>query len=230
MSLSVGACWCTHFSGVSGLLWYRRLRYAYRAPAFFIDRMIGRGAGIEFLRFDDKVSAADLDGASSQLATDVDILYVSSHGATDSSGYRVVLHSGEWRPVLGGLGHENPAVIVFDTCDLVDLSDPTWASLWEHSTVGKALRIVLGFSSPATVSQATSIRGLAFVDNLERGDTFADAWMGAIYSTRYQGTDIPVVLGFGDDQHDAHSALNNASLSAMPGPRMQTIPTVVRYP
>ncbi len=51
--LSIGVGWSSHFmrSGLKSLL-YRKLRYAYRAPAFFAEAMLADNADIKFLRFD----------------------------------------------------------------------------------------------------------------------------------------------------------------------------------
>ncbi|MEA2233091.1 MAG: hypothetical protein QOD83_2907 [Solirubrobacteraceae bacterium] len=230
VQVTVGALWCTHYSGSVRALKYRRLRYAYRAPAFFADESLRSGMSVEFLRFDADFETRDVDGSTSALAETVDIVYVSCHGTTGNHGYSAILCSSDWLPAAAGTGASRPVVIVFDTCDLIDLGDPAWRRHWQVPTVGAGLRLLLGFSSPATVGEATSLRGRAFVENLARGDTFVDAWTGAIVRTRYQGTDQAVALAFGDSAQDASSVLRTASLLAMPAPRASLSPIVVRYP
>lgn len=230
MSVAAGAAWCTYFSGTLRGLKFRRLRYAYRAPSFFTDEWLRAGQAIEFLRFDDNFETSSLDGSTDALAQTVDLLYVTSHGTNNSSGYRAILHGSDWKPALSGFGSERPTVVVFDTCDLLDGSDPAWSKPWEVSSVGLALRLVLGFSTPATIGQATSIRGRAFVQNLVAGHSFVDAWTGAVIPTSYQGTDQPVAIAFGDSSADASSVLSSASLTSMPAPRTVAVPTVIRFP
>ena len=230
MTVSAGAGWCTHFSGTRRVLRHRRLRYAYRAPSFFADEWLRGGNRIEFLRFDESVDACDFDGTQAALAEHVDVLYIATHGSNNAAGYRTILHGSDWEPALGGFGPNGPSVVIFDTCDLVSLSNRNWNVPWEVPTVGRALRLVLGFSTPATVGQATSVRGRGFVQNLLAGDTFVDAWMGCIVGTSYQGTDQPVAIAFGDSATDARTVLVSARLNNIPGARGNTIPTTLRYP
>lgn len=230
MSVTVGAVWCTNFSGALRAVRHRRLRYAYRAPAFFADEALRSGMTIEFLRFDADFETRDVDGTTNALAESVDVLYLTSHGQTGGKGYSAILHSSDWLPATTGFGQTRPVVAVFDTCDLLDPSDPNWKVHWEVSTAGTALRLLLGFSSKATVGQATSVRGRAFVKNLAAGDTFVDAWTSAVLKTRYQGTDQPVAVAFGDSANDASTIISSASVAAMPGPRTSATPKVDRYP
>ena len=227
---TAGTAWSTHFSGTLRALRHRRLRYAYRAPSFFADEWLRAGFDISFLRFDESFELEDVDGTRDALAQTVDLLYVSSHGSSDNSGYRAILHGSDWVPALGGFGATKPAVAVFDTCDLLDARDQKSLTAWEVASVGLGLRLVLGFSTPATVGQATSLRGRAFVKNLVAGDSFVDAWAGAVIPTSYQGTDEPVAIALGDSQSDATSVLYHASLTAMPAPRNMPVPTAVTFP
>jgi hypothetical protein len=230
VTLRVGAAWCTHFSGVVRSAKHRRLRYAYRAPAFFADESLRSGMEIAFLRFDADFETRDLDGTVGNLAQAADVLYISSHGKTANTGFSAILHSSDWLPAVAGTGGTRPVVAVFDTCDLIDPADPAWNRHWEVSTIGLGLRLVLGFSTPATLSQATSIRGRAFVSNLVAGQTFVDAWEAAVVRTSYQGTDRPVAIGLGDSSQDASAVVNTSSLASMPGPRTQATPTAVKSP
>jgi hypothetical protein len=186
---------------------------------------------VKFVRFDGEFELGDLNGTRDALAESVDLLYIASHGTTGANGYSAILHGTDWFPAALGTGGQRPVVAVFDTCDLLDPNDPNWRTHWEKASVGKALRLVLGFSSPATCGQATTVRGRAFVENLfTHHQNFVDAWDNAIRATRYQGTDHPVAIAFGDDAADARQIIQNASLTAIPGPRNANQPTVERFP
>ncbi len=135
-TLSVGVGWSSHFkrSWRKSLL-YRKLRYAYRAPAFFAEAMLADGANIKILRFDEALAAADLDGTSGQLAESVELFYCASHGEYKTHSYSLILHDADWKPCAMGLGTNRLAVAVFDTCDLLDLHDPVWPNQWVSSGV-----------------------------------------------------------------------------------------------
>jgi hypothetical protein len=222
--LSVGIGWSTHFkrSGIMSLP-PRKLRYAYRAPAFFGEAMLADGANIEILRFDESLVAADLDGTSDVLAESVDFFYCASHGEYKKHSYSMILHDSDWKPCFNGLGRDRLAVAVFDTCDLLDPSDPMWPNEWE-SNVGLHLRLLLGFASPATVATDSTARGKAFANKIISGDPIGPAWLEAVHGTAYAGADLAVAIGFGDDQADADWALHDMKLSDLPCPRKSSRP------
>jgi hypothetical protein len=231
VTLTVGTGWSTHFSGTFRAMLRRRLRYAYRAPAFFADESLRSGWTVKFVRFDGEFELDDLDGTRNALAESVELLYIASHGTTGANGYSAILHGTDWFPAALGTGGKRPVVSVFDTCDLLDPNEPNWRTHWEKPSVGKALRLVLGFSSPATCGQATTVRGRAFVENLvAHRQNFVDAWTNAIVATSYQGTDHPVAIAFGDTAADARQIIANASLASIPAPRIANQPTVERFP
>ena len=229
MAVRVGVGWATHFSR-SGIkrLQYRRLRYAYRAPSFFLQGMIARGDNLEFVEFDEDLTSTDLNGPAA-LAPQVDVLYIASHGMTSNSGYQLALHGEDWTLMASTFGSTGPAVVIFDTCNLVDLRRNKWEDDWRTSAIGSALRLVLGFSSPATVSQPTSIRGSAFATELDRLPV-AEAWYASIQSTSYVGTDRPFAIAFGEDDNDAQNILDTARIDALPGPRTSAIPGIAWGP
>lgn len=221
---SIGVGWSTHFERGWKSFYYRKLRYAYRAPAFFAEAMLAAGANIKFLRFDEGLSAADLDGTSGKLAESVEIFYCASHGEYKSSSYSVILCEKDWKPCargLGasaGLGTNGPSVAVFDTCDLLDPKDPNWPNEWV-SNVGLHLRLVLGFASPATVAADTTVRGKAFAEEIIKGNPIGPSWLRVNQNTKYPGTDRAVAIGFGDNASEADWALHKMKLGDLPCPR-----------
>jgi hypothetical protein len=223
-TLSVGVGWSSHFkrSGLKSLL-YRKLRYAYRAPAFFAEAMLADGANIKILRFDEALVAADLDGTSGQLAESVEFFYCASHGEYKTPSYSLILHDADWKPCAKGLGTSRLAVAVFDTCDLLDLNDPVWPNQWV-SSAGLHLRLLLGFASPATVATDSTARGRAFANKIIAGDPIGSAWLEAVHGTAYAGADLGVAIGFGDDPADADWALHNMKLADLPRPRKSSRP------
>jgi hypothetical protein len=223
--LSIGVGWCSHFkrSGLKSLL-YRKLRYAYRAPAFFAEAMLAKDARVKFLRFDEALVAADLDGTCSQLA-EVDLFYCASHGEYQAHSYSLILHDADWKPCVQGLGTNRLAVAVFDTCDLLDLKDPTWRNQWV-SSVGPHFRLLLGFASPATVATDSTARGKAFAAKITGGDPIGPAWLEAVHGTAYAGADLGVAIGFGDNSTDADWALHRMKLADLPCPRKSSSPVV----
>jgi Family of unknown function (DUF6345) len=226
-TVSVGIGWSTHFPG-GGLirkLKYRRLRYAYRAPAFVAEAMVADGSTLGFLNFDERLKVADLDGTNQALACSVDFLYVASHGEyTSSSTYKLILHTGEW-PVSGSdLGAGAPSVAAFDTCDLLDLNDPQWPTAWQ--TAGSSLRLLLGFASPATVAADSTLRGRVFAEKILAGDPIGPAWLQAVHGNSYLDTDLGVAVGFGDSLDGADWALHDMTLSDLPKPRYGGSPII----
>jgi Family of unknown function (DUF6345) len=223
--MRVGVGWSTFFKRPwTRQLLYPRLRYAYRAPSFFLTYAASVRA-VEFVRFDEALAVDDLDGTNTSLAESVDVLYLSGHGECGGGTYKAILHSGDWPP-SNGIGFTGPVVAVFDTCDLVDLNNPSWDTHWRSSTVGPALRLLLGFASVATVSQASSIRGDAFARNVEAGVPIAEAWLKAVHGTAPLGADLGIAIAFGDDAADAASILHTARIDALPGPRAAVAPTL----
>jgi hypothetical protein len=219
--LSIGVGWSSHFhrTGLRNLYHhYRKLRYAYRAPAFFMEAMLANNATIKFLRFDESLVSADLNGNSKQLAESVDLVYFSSHGEYKAHSYSLILHGSEWKPCDQGLGADSLSVAVFDTCDLLDLNDSAWHNAWV-SSVGPHFRLLLGFASPATVATDSTARGKAFAEKIIRGDPLGPAWLQAVHGTAYAGADLGVAIGFGDDSADADWALHDMTLADLPRPR-----------
>jgi len=225
-ALRIGVAWSTHFPGGGWLnkIRYRRLRYSYRAPSFVAEGMTAGGNVLSFLRFDEGLTLADLDGTTTALASAVDFFYVSSHGTCSSSQYKLILHSGEW-PVSGAdLGNLGPAVATFDTCDLVDLTDANWQAPWQ--TAGLSLRLLLGFASPATVAENSTLRGREFTAKILAGDPIGPAWLQAVHQNGYPNTDQAIALGFGDDQADADWALHDMTLADLRKPRQLDTPVI----
>jgi hypothetical protein len=222
---SIGVGWSSHFErpGLQSFF-YRKLRYAYRAPTFFLEAMLANNATVKFLRFDEALACADLDGTTGQLAESADVVYFASHGEYKAHGYSFILHGSDWRPCTKGLGTSS-SVAVFDTCDLVDLSDPSWRNAW-ISSVGSYLRLLLGFASPATVATNSTIRGKGFAEQIIAGEPLGPAWLDAVHETAYAGADVGVAIGFGDDQVDAEWALHKMTLNDLPRPRSSALPPV----
>jgi hypothetical protein len=185
--------------------------------------MLAHGITIGVIRFDESLIARDLDGTSGQIAESGEFFYCASHGEYRSSSYSVILHSADWNPCTRGLGLNRLAVAVFDTCDLLDLNDPTWSNSWTAS-VGVHLRLLLGFASPATVAEDSTIRGRAFASKIIQGDPIGPAWLEAVHSTAYPGIDLAVAVGFGDDPQDARWALQDMKLADLPRPRKASRP------
>lgn len=224
--VSLGIGWSSHFkrSGLQSLL-YRKLRYAYRAPAFFAEGMLASGVNVSFLRFDETLRTADLDGTKDRLADSVELFYCASHGEYKPSSYSLILHQANWKPCNTGLGKNKLAVAIFDTCDLIDLNDNGWPNPWITSA-GPNLRLLLGFASPATVATDSTARGKAFASKIIAGDPIGPAWLEAVHSTAYAGADLGVAVGFGDDPGDADWALHTMTLADLPRPRTSSTPVI----
>jgi hypothetical protein len=224
MTVSVGVAWSTHFqrSGFNQLL-YRRLRYAYRAPSLFLEGMLAAGADIRLVTFDENLVDTDLGQAGA--AQQVDLLYVATHGMNGATGFELALHANDWALASGGFGDQGPAVVIFDCCDLVHPTATGWDRHWRTDKLGRSLRLVLGFSSPASVSRQASVRGTAFAHELATKPV-TDAWFASIQNTSYVGTDKPVAIAFGDSDADARNVLDHARLNSLPGPRSQPTPGV----
>lgn len=225
--LSIGIGWSSHFQrpGLQSLF-YRKLRYAYRAPALFMEAMLADNARIKFLRFDEDLLPVDFDGTSDQLAESVDLVYFASHGEYRAHSYSLILHGADWKPCTKGLGTSSLSVAVFDTCDLLDLNDSAWQSSWV-SSVGPHLRLLLGFASPATVATDSTARGRAFAAKIIGGDPLGPAWLQAVHGTAYAGADLGVAIGFGDDAADADWALHDMTLVDLPRRRKSSSPPTI---
>jgi Family of unknown function (DUF6345) len=225
-SLRLGVGWSTHFRrpGLRGRM-YRKLRYTYRAPAFLAEAMIANGHALGFMHFDEALPVDKLDGTVSSLAESVDLFYVSSHGQyTSASRYQLVLHANDW-PVTGAsLGNGGPSVAAFDTCDLIDLTDPAWKTPW--LSPGSSLRLLLGFASPATVAENSTRRGQTFAAEILADNPIGPSWLYAVHQTGYAGTDIGVAVAFGDDSADADWALHDLKLTDLPALRSSTTPKI----
>jgi hypothetical protein len=223
MTIKVGVAWATHFhrSGFDRML-YRKLRYAYRAPSLFLEGKLQAGAEVRLVTFDENLDDADLGQAGS--AQQVDILYVATHGLTGRGGFELALYENDWAVLSGGFGEQGPSIVIFDCCDLTDLS-PGWDKAWRTKNVGRHLRLVLGFSTPASVSLQSTLRGKVFAEKLATLPV-ADAWFASIQVSAYIGTDKPVAIAFGDDDADAEQVVGHAWAASMPGPRSSDVPGV----
>jgi hypothetical protein len=224
MTLSVGVAWVTHFQrkGYQRLL-YRRLRYAYRAPSLFMQGMLEAGDDAKLLLVDESLADTCLDpGGTCQ---QVDLLYLSTHGMAGAGGFELCLHMLDRSLLAGGFGDDGPAIVVLDCCDLVDLTVGGWDKTWATGKLGKELRLVLGFSTPASVTRQDSVRGTAFVDELAKSPV-TDAWFAAIQNTSRVGLDQPVAIALGDSPADAQNVLDNLKIGSLPGPRSNRVPDV----
>jgi len=182
----------------------------------------------KFLLTDEDWQVSDFDGSRATRQDSADILYVCTHGKTSPGTYRAILHEADWEPLVTGIGlGAGPWIAVFDTCDLIKLTDPRLAtgSAW---TVGPALRLLLGFASLATVDKGPSQRGKAFAANLLMGMPIASAWLEAVHSTGFPGLDLAIAIALGDDLADARTALTSASL-ILPPPRRRSATAVAAW-
>jgi hypothetical protein len=234
--LRVGSGWCTSFNRPWAKKWqYRRLRFAYRAPSFFLSEMATNGLEVSYLQFDEDLDAtAVVPGGPrvtpSEWTNRVDILWITPHGEFQAHGYQLDLHSVDVPLDNVNLGYgSGPVVVVLDTCWAVNLAAKGWKQLWSQA-VGPNLRLVLGFCTPATVCETTSERGRAFAKRVLGGDRLAKAWLDVATNTSYKGTDRAVAIAFGDSQQDAQQVLNSATLWTLPGPRSGGIPVVEILP
>jgi hypothetical protein len=217
--LNIGLFWCTFFQR-SFLSRPRQLYDAYRPPSLFVSKMRDAGHEVQFLVCDDLLQIGDLDGTSRMLQDKVQLLYVMTHGEFKNTGYEVYLHMANWVPGTTGIGQNNLAVIVFDTCNLIDTSSiPNWQGVWRTAALGPNVRLLLGFDGPVIIDRSSALRGKAFADNLLNGNTFVDAWISAVYSTVRSNHRKPVAIGIGDDAAGAQAVLNSASISSMPSRR-----------
>lgn len=217
----IGAAWSTDFKHPLRRRLFFRLRYSYRAPDFFVARMVKAGAPVAFVAFDEGLTLNRLSGTTAQIEDDVDIMYLSTHGSCTNGLYRAHLQANDWIPTQHGLGRNGPAIIVFDTCNLVDLKDRNWINHWRGSTVGPALRLVLGFAGPADAGRKPSRRGDGFAREMLKGRPVAQAWLTAVHQTSvsYEDIDHGIAIALGDSPSDAQHVLDNSCLGNWPGPR-----------
>ncbi len=223
-TFKLGVGWCTRFTHpIKRKLWPSRLASAYRAPCFFAAEMsqAARGHPIEFMTFDEELMVDQLDGSKARIQENSDVIYFSTHGGYSHGRYRVYLKRGEWFPTQVALGQKGPAIAVFDTCDLVDLSDANWSKEWQGSHIGPALRLVLGFASLASDCDGSSSRGARFAKHMIAGKPVVEAWLTAVHSTAFDHDtyDRGFAIALGDDPQDARDTLDNATLGLWPGPR-----------
>ena len=224
--VSIGIGWSSHFERPGLLSFrYRKLRYAYRAPSFFLEAILANQAEVKFLRFDEELVHEDLDGTSGKIGESADLVYFASHGEYKAHGYSLALHDADWQPCAKGLGTGSLSVAVFDTCDLVDLNDTSWRDAW-ISSVGAHLRLLLGFASPATVAPDSTVRGKAFAEEIIAGNPIGHAWLDAVHENAYPGADVAVAIAFGVDTADAQWALREMTLGDLPCPRSSPSPIV----
>jgi hypothetical protein len=186
--------------------------------------MVNAGHHVKFMRFDEGLRAQDLDGTNAHVTDAIDFLYLSTHGECRRSQYQAILRDANWRPCESGFGGAGPSIAVFDTCDLVSLTDADWWKPWAAS-VGPSLRLLLGFGSPATIEQVSTKRGRAFAEEIVSGAPIGPAWIRAVHETGYVGLDVGVAIGFGDSTADANWALRNLTLNDLPAKRKT--PTVM---
>lgn len=220
-TVRIGAAWSTDFKHPLRRRIFFRLRYSYRAPDFFVARMVKASAPVAFVAFDEGLTLDRLSGATTRIQEDVDIMYLSTHGSCTNGLYRAHLHANDWIPTQHGLGKKGPAIIVFDTCNLIDLKDPTWINHWRGNTVGPALRLVLGFAGPADSGKEPSRRGDGFAREMLRGRPVAQAWLRAVHQTSVSNEDIDcgIAIALGDSPSDAKHVLDHIGLGNWPGPR-----------
>jgi hypothetical protein len=226
VSQQVGIGWSTYFKRRKRHLRQPRLKYAYRSPSFFGEAMRAQGHPADFLLVDESWDVQDFNGKRAALQDSVDVLYVCTHGQKATGSYRAVLHGADWEPFVTGIGNgTGPWIAVFDTCDLIDLSDPrlTGRGSW---MVGKSLRLLLGFASLATVDTGPSVRGRAFAANMTAGLAVADAWLQAVHSTGFPGLDRAIAIAFGDDPSDARTVLDSATLASPVSARTAATPAI----
>jgi hypothetical protein len=186
--------------------------------------MRAQGHPADFLLIDENLDVKDFNGVRAALQDSVDILYVCMHGKTAPGKYQAELYAADWQPFVTGIGNgPGPWIAVFDTCDLIDLSDPrlTGHAKW---AVGQSLRLLLGFASLATVDTGPSGRGKAFATNLAAGLPVADAWLQAVHSTGFPGMDRAIAIAFGDNPSDARTVLSSATLASPAKARASATP------
>lgn len=225
--LHVTSGWCTYFSRpFPRNFQYRRLRFAYRAPSFFLAEMSAAGHRVGYLGFDEALELVRGSDQDNHEIARLDLMWITTHGEFRQNGYQFDLHKADLQLNEAQLGFGDPTILILDTCDAVDLLDREWRELWANA-VGPNLRLVLGFSTPATVSETTSIRGRAFAQRALHGEPLASAWVDVATSTAYPGTDRAIAFALGDGRDDALSTLSETTLGNLPPARIGGTPTIV---
>jgi hypothetical protein len=217
-SLAVVAAWCTQFKTT---LRHQSLVFANRPPALFVNRLGKHLATANIvahasLFVDENLGRAAVASDALTAIASCDIAFLSSHGRYATGDYQFKLRNGNWT-IAGTLGNPGPAVLVLDTCDLIDATDSFGASSWLAKgtpTPG----VILGFVGPASDSYESATRGAAFAENLALGSTFARAWIDGVKATNTSGRDQPIAIAFGPTQTDAQATLESASLLNLPQP------------
>jgi hypothetical protein len=232
--LHVGITWCTQFKRSSWQPWsYWALPDIYRGPSFFAALMVAYGhADIRLVRIDETLELADFDGTRGKIAESVELFYIATHGKFRPPGYSVCLQQTDWWPMQSGLGGSGPKIAVFETCNLVKCDKQSCNQPqcnWTNGVcdavnvgwmgAGLALRLILGFVGDATIDRASTLRGLAFADNLHQGLPIGDAWLQAVHNTA-TCNDLGIAIALGDDPAGAQSVLNTTRL----GPSLNSLP------
>jgi Family of unknown function (DUF6345) len=186
-----------------------RLRFAYRAPAHFVERTVRHGATLARLQFDEYLTEVTLQ----ETFDSTDLLYLVFHGGQYSDGYHASLTATDWAIASGGFGYDGPLATVFDSCDLVDLAEVDWRLPWRN--VGPRVRLIMGFRSQASIDPTTSQRGEAFAQAILAGEPLGPAWLRCASNTTFAGLDRPVVIGFGDDPDEAERVATTATLKSL---------------
>ena len=223
--INVGAVWCGFYNRpgwLSGLK-YPALPHANRGPSLFLQTMRDAGHTVGLLSCDESLELTDFNTAqarygSQKIHESAEIFYLMTHGLFDGKGYRACLYDQDWWPSVTGLGGGKTVVAVFDTCFLID-STLKWPAIWAAANPSPTLRLMLGFDNLAGATRGTALRGKAFAENLLKGQTFVEAWFAAVSATTPLYNKA-VAIGIGETKVDAMGVLQQASLAAMPGPRM----------
>jgi hypothetical protein len=221
---TIGILWCTYFDRGGKEDRSLRIVEAYRPPSLFAHLMRKKSHTIELLYCDEQLKVTDLNGGTARIHDDVEILYVTTHGAFSSTaGHEISLNTTTW--FVNRLGHNKLSVAIFDTCSMID-GTAAWRAGWTAANLGTNLRLLLGFDGLSSLDRGLALRGQAFAENLDNGDTFADAWIKAVRSTTVRGVSMkPVAIGIGESHADAKNAVDKMSLSNMLGARDPTKPT-----
>jgi hypothetical protein len=197
-----------------------RLSRAYR-PSVMFQSELGRylaAAGEQLagaVHVDEDLGDAGLSTEAKASIRSSNITFLTSHGKMDAGAYRFRLHGGTWKPT-DEADTQGPAVVVLDTCNVVDgASAPEmtdWVKLGRPSPA-----LILGFVGPATEGRTESLRGKYFARYLADGYTYANAWFAAIRVTQpRRNRDIALAMAFGADEISARTTLSTASLNRRP--------------
>jgi hypothetical protein len=218
MNLRVTIGWCSEFHP---RITVPPLVHASRPPALFMHRLglyvsAGQRESAVSVITDENLGlrTATRDAIATIAASD--IVYLTSHGGIRRGEYRFRMRDGEW-PVVQDMGTPGPAVIVFDTCELVKRHGTFNQAGW-LAPGRRCPAIVLGFVGPVSAGYVSTGRGRAFAELLALGQTFAHAWAGAVMGTRASRRDLPIAVAFGTTEAEAKRVLETASLANMPVP------------